>query len=212
MATSDLPDTQPSAVADLEDRALVALLAQGSSAAMAELHARYARPCLSLARRLLGDDNLAQDAVQEVFLALWRRPAAYDADRGVFASWLLAATHHKAVDQVRREQTLRNRRTGSDAFDELAGTPSLAVSVEDQVSGILKAERVRGALNRLPAVQREALVLAYFGCYTQREIAQLTGTPLGTVKTRMLAAMRRLRDLLDESVITDSSAWGEGTR
>ncbi len=178
----------------MDDAALVRLLCDGDGRALEALYGRYGRPCTSLARRLLGDDGLAQDVVQEVFLALWRAPSRFDADRGGFASWLLAMTHHKAVDSVRREENLRKRRTTADVLDlresELPG-------VEEQVWSTVRRQRVRAALQTLPPVQREALALAYFGGYTQREIAGLTATPLGTVKTRMLAGMRRLRGSLD---------------
>ena len=184
----------------LDDAGLVRLVCGGEGAALEALFGRYGRPCLALARRLLGDDVLAQDVVQEVFLAVWRDPAKYDAERGGFASWLLAMTHHKAVDAVRREETLRKRRTGGDVPDT---TESTLPAVDEAVWSLLRRERVRDALATLPPVQREALVLAYFGGYTQREIAGLTSTPLGTVKTRMLAGMRRLRGSLDGLATTE---------
>jgi len=180
--------------AALADAALVALLGRGDGKALEALYGRYVRPCTSLSRRLLGDERLAQDVVQEVFLALWRAPERFDPTRGAFASWLLAMTHHKAVDSVRREENLRKRRTTADALDS---RPAEAPGVDDQVWSTVRRERVREALQTLPPVQREALALAYFGGYTQREIAGLTATPLGTVKTRMLAGMRRLKGSLD---------------
>jgi RNA polymerase sigma-70 factor (ECF subfamily) len=165
---------------------------------MEELYDRYSRPAYSLARRITGEAVFAEEVVQEVFLALWRDPAKYDPARGGFASWLLAATHHKAVDAVRREQTVRRRRAQAaeeaDWFETaIADTPT----IEDTVWTGLRGAQVRKALGTLPTPQREALTLAYFGGYTQREIAAMTGIPLGTVKTRMLAGMRRLRALLD---------------
>lgn len=178
----------------LDDAALVLLMGEGDGHALEALFGRYGRPCTALARRLLGDDQLAQDVVQEVFLALWRAPARFDPTRGGFASWLLAMTHHKAVDAVRREENLRKRRTSPEVLEtRVADVPS----VDEQVWTTLRRERVREAMQSLPPVQREALALAYFGGYTQREIAGLTATPLGTVKTRMLAGMRRLRGSLD---------------
>jgi RNA polymerase sigma-70 factor (ECF subfamily) len=103
-------------------------------------------------------------------------------------------THHKAVDSVRREENLRKRRTSS---DELEARESEAPKVDEAVWSLVRRERVREALKGLPDPQREALALAYFGGYTQREIAGLTATPLGTVKTRMLAGMRRMKESLD---------------
>lgn len=150
----------------------------------------YAVRAWSLASRIVGDDKLAEDVVQEAFLAYWRNPAAYDGTRGTFGSWFLAMVHHKAVDAVRREESHRRR---ADAAAQLAGgdtVQDIAETVADRITDL----RVRTALESLPAAQREALVLAYWGGYTQREIAQRTGAPLGTVKTRMFAGMRRLHE------------------
>jgi len=178
----------------LDDRALVARVSEGDGGALEALYRRYGRPCYGLARRILADDQFAQDVVQEVFLTVWRDASRFDAARGGFSSWLLTMTHHKAVDAVRREENLRKRRTTSDVLE---GRESDAPKVEEEVWSLLRRSRVRDALKTLPDPQREALTLAYFGGYTQREIAGLTSTPLGTVKTRMLAGMRRLRETLD---------------
>ncbi len=176
-----------------EDASLVALVMQRDGAALEVIYDRYARACYSLSRRIVNDDTLAHDVVQEVFLALWRGAGRYDATRGGFSTWLLSLTHHKAVDLVRREENLRKRRTTMDVLDL---RESDAPGVHEEAWSSLRQERVRVALRTLPDPQREALSLAYFGGYTQREIAGLTATPLGTVKTRMLAGMRRMRDQL----------------
>ncbi len=188
-----------------DDRELVARICQGDGGALEALYARYGRACYSLARRVLADDQFAQDCVQEVFLTVWRDASRFDATRGGFSSWLLSMTHHKAVDTVRREE-LRRRRNGTD--DPLETRESDRPGVHDEVWTTLRGERVRAALRTLPEAQREALTLAYFGGYTQREIAGLTGTPLGTVKTRMLTGMRRLRGSLDglrDSAVLDAA-------
>jgi len=177
-----------------DDRALVARVTEGDGGALEALYARYGRACYGLARRILIDEQLAQDAVQEVFLTVWRDASRFDASRGAFSTWLLSMTHHKAVDSVRREENLRKRRTTDEALEV---TESDAPRVDDAVWSLLRRERVREVLKTLPGPQREALTLAYFGGYTQREIAGLTSTPLGTVKTRMLAGMRRMKESLD---------------
>ena len=177
-----------------DDRALVARVTEGDGGALEALYARYGRACYGLARRILVDEQLALDAVQEVFLTVWRDASRFDATRGAFSTWLLSMTHHKAVDSVRREENLRKRRTTDEALEV---TESDAPRVEDAVWSLLRRERVREVLRTLPEPQREALTLAYFGGYTQREIAGLTSTPLGTVKTRMLAGMRRMKESLD---------------
>src|SRR5919107_3520777 len=167
----------------------------GDQSAVDDLYDRFRRPAFALARRILADDTMAEDVLQEVFLSVWRDPAAFDRARGSVASWILAVVHHKAVDAVRREESQRRRQ--SLAEDELAlDAPTAARNVEDDVWSRMVADQVRTALGALSAAQREALTLAYYGGYTQREVAALTGTPLGTVKTRMLAGMRRLKQEL----------------
>ena len=185
--------TAPSSAAQ-EDRALVLRVCSGDAAALEALYGRYGRACYGLARRILTDEQLAQDVVQEVFLAVWRDASRFDASRGGFSTWLLSMTHHKAVDSVRREENLRKRRTSADVLET---TESEAPKVDEAVWSLVRRERVREALKGLPGPQREALALAYFGGYTQREIAGVTATPLGTVKTRMLAGMRRMKESLD---------------
>ena len=188
------PAARPTPYDGLEDRALVARVTEGDGGALEALYARYGRACYGLARRILAYEQFAQDVVQEVFLTVWRDASRFDAGRGGFSTWLMSMTHHKAVDAVRREENLRKRRTTSEMLEV---RPSELPGVHDEVWGGLRRERVRSALATLPDPQREALTLAYFGGYTQREIAGLTSTPLGTVKTRMLAGMRRLKDGLE---------------
>jgi RNA polymerase sigma-70 factor (ECF subfamily) len=183
------------------DAALVALLVARDGEALDALYARYGRPAYSLAYRITRDEGFAEDVVQEVFLALWRNPERYDPSRG-FASWLLSMTHHKAVDAVRREESLRRRRdAAAEETVAMMDEPGAGSSVDEEVWAVLRGERVREVLRGLPAAQREALALAYFGGYTQREVAVLTDTPLGTVKTRMLAGMRRMRESLGRGLL-----------
>ena len=182
------PPEQSSPDADLLRR-----IAAGDAGAVDDLYQRFRRPAFALARRILADDTLAEDVLQDVFLSVWRDPAAFDGLRGSFSSWLMAMVHHKAVDAVRREESQRRRQTL--AGDDLAlRAPMATYDVEEQAESRSVAERVRAALGDLPVSQREALTLAYYGGYTQREVAALTGAPLGTVKTRMLAGMRRLKE------------------
>lgn len=178
--------------ASLEDAALLARVSGGDEAAIEALYQRYGAACFALARRILDDHQLAEDVVQQVFLAMWQG-TGYDARRGAVSTWLLSVTHHKAVDAVRREGNRRKRLATEQALLEVAAT---GPGPDDEVWARLRAERTREALRGLPAEQREVLLLAYYGGYTQREIADLTGLPLGTVKSRTLAAMRRLREHL----------------
>ena len=183
---------------DAPDGTLVRQVAAGEDAALEALYDRYGRPAFALARRITGEQTFAEEIVEEVFLALWRDPEKYDPTRGGFPGWLLATTHHKAVDAVRREQTAPGRRVSlAEEAESYTSTASDLPPVEDAAWAGLRGERVRRALGALPEPQREALVLAYYAGCTQREITERTNTPLGTVKTRMLAGMRRLRELLD---------------
>lgn len=182
---------------DFADVDLVRRIRAGERAAVDDLYLRFRAPAFALARRILADDGLAEDVVQDVFVSVWRDPAAFDRARGSVASWLLAMVHHKAVDAVRREESQRRRRARAE--DDLAlRVPTSTRDVDEDAFAREVSERVRLALSVLPSLQREAITLAYYGGYTQREVAALTGAPLGTVKTRMLAGMRRLREELGE--------------
>ena len=188
----------------LRDGQLVELVAQKDAGALEALYERYGRPAYSLARRILTDDTLAQDVVQEVFLSLWRDARRFDAGRGTVATYLLSMTHHRAVDVVRREENLRRWRTSDEGL-ELEPDPK--ARVEDEVEASERRTEVRAALAELPAAQREALLLAYFGGYTQREVAALVGVPLGTVKTRMAAGMRKMKEVLQEAGREKQHPW-----
>ena len=188
----------------LRDGELVELVAQKDAGALEALYERYGRAAYSLARRILTEETLAQDVVQEVFLSLWRDARRFDAGRGTVATYLLSMTHHRAVDVVRREENLRRWRTSDEGL-ELAPDPK--ARVEDEVEASERRAEVRSALAELPAAQREALLLAYFGGYTQREVAALVGVPLGTVKTRMAAGMRKMKAALRDAGREEQQPW-----
>ena len=188
----------------LRDGELVELVAQKDAGALEALYERYGRAAYSLARRILTEETLAQDVVQEVFLSLWRDARRFDAGRGTVATYLLSMTHHRAVDVVRREERLRRWRTSDEGL-ELEADPK--VRVEDEVLTSERRAEVRAALGELPPAQREALLLAYFGGYTQREVAALVGVPLGTVKTRMAAGMRKLEEALRDAGREEQQPW-----
>jgi RNA polymerase sigma factor (sigma-70 family) len=185
------------------DAELVQRIGEADGAALSQLYQRFGRPCYSLARRICADEGLAEDVVQEVFLTLWRDPSRFDPSRGGFATWLLTLIHHKAVDAVRRESTIRRRMVAApEAGEDWSPTP---VPGADQAAmARVAAGQVRAALHRLPLEQRQVLALAYFGGHTQREIAVLTSVPLGTVKSRMFTAVQRLRSLLADQLGPDT--------
>jgi RNA polymerase sigma factor (sigma-70 family) len=188
----------------LRDGQLVELVARKDAGALEALYERYGRPAYSLARRILTEEMLAQDVVQEVFLSLWREAGRFDAGRGTVATYLLSMTHHRSVDVVRREESLHRWRTSDEGL-ELEPDPK--ARVEDQAEASERRAEVRAALKDLPDVQREALLLAYFGGYTQREVAALAGVPLGTVKTRMAAGMRKMKAALRDAGREEQQPW-----
>ncbi|HEX8862129.1 MAG TPA: sigma-70 family RNA polymerase sigma factor [Actinomycetes bacterium] len=188
-----------------QDSHLVALVAEGDATALEALYDRYGEAAWSLALRILADQSLAEAVVREVFLSLWREARRFDPARGTVATYLLSTTHHRAVDMVRREENLR-RRHGPEKVLALAPDEPSGLDDEVEVGGLIRS-RIRTALAGLPEPQREALMLAYFGGYTQREIASLAGVPLDTVKARMAAGMRRLKDELREAGRQEQFPW-----
>jgi RNA polymerase sigma factor (sigma-70 family) len=179
-------------LAHLSDEALVALLARGDEGALAELYDRFGAVAFGLALRVVRDAALAEDAVQEAFLTVWRTASRFVAERGKARTWILTLVHRRAVDIVRREQT---RRT-----DPLKEQPeSGGRTAEEEAWLRLERARVQEALKRLPDQQREAIELAYYGGFTQSELADRLGEPLGTVKSRMFTGLSRLRELLEET-------------
>lgn len=191
----------PSPIGDLasaRDRALARRLTQRgdrAAEALAVLFQTYAPVAWALAVRVTRQNDLAEDVVQEAFLALWRAPDSYDSRRGTVRAYLLTAVHHLAVDVVRREQAQRRRR--DDVSAEYRSTvPDVAVEVTDRAEGRQRGEAVAAALAALPAEQRQVLHLMYFDGRTQQCIAEQLDLPLGTVKSRALLAMRKLRAAL----------------
>ena len=176
----------------LSDEALVALVARSDDAALAALYDRYGRVAYGLALRVLRDANLAQDAVQEAFLAAWRSAPSFDPRLAKPSTWLLTFVHRRAVDLVRREQ---RRRT-----EPMPETPEAPSEATDEVAALRERRQiVQHALRRLPHDQREALELAYYGGFTQSQLAERLGVPLGTIKSRMFGGLSRLRELLAEA-------------
>jgi RNA polymerase sigma factor (sigma-70 family) len=170
-------------------------IAAGDREAFDELYRRYSGAAYGLALRVTAQDTIAQEVVQDAFLALWRAPEAYDSSRGAFRSFFLSLVHHRAVDAVRREQRLRNRTERASNLEPVRGEDV----AEDVVEGaylVVRRKELRSALETLPPEQRQVLELAYFGGYTQVRIAEELQIPVGTVKTRTLAAMCKLRRAL----------------
>ncbi len=187
--------------AHLSDEALVALVARSDEGALGELYDRYGRVAYGLARRVLRDAALAEDAVQDAFLAVWRTAGRFVPERAQARTWLLTIVHRRAVDLVRREE--RRRTEPIDDAPEEVGTDT----AESAWLGF-ERERVRGALSLLPDQQREALELAYYGGFTQSQLAERLGEPLGTIKSRMFNGLARLRELLADGH-PEEERWNE---
>jgi RNA polymerase sigma-70 factor, ECF subfamily len=181
--------------ADLEDLELHRRLAAGDRGAFDDLYRRYAPSAYGLAYRLTGQQVLAQDVVHDAFLALWRAPEAFDPARGAFRTFFLSLVHHRAVDTVRREERLRRRGERAANLEPVEDEDVAEGVVDDAVLEGRRRE-VREALATLPPDQLRVLEMAYFGGMTQVKIAEELDIPVGTVKTRTLAAMRKLRRAL----------------
>jgi len=168
----------------LSDGALVSAVRVGNQDAMAQLYDRYSQVVYAVAMRVLGDTAAAEDVLQEIFMQLWRNPGACDASRGSLAPWLAVIARNRAVD------TIRKRRPQDDISEVTLGVePDMAAEADRS----RVAEKVRAVLKDMPPPQRGALEMAYFEGYSHSEIAQKTGEPLGTVKTRIRAGLTLLR-------------------
>ena len=174
---------------------LLGLVAGGDEPAFAELYQRVAPAVFGLVTKVVRNPAQAEEVTQEVFVELWRTAPRFDPARGTARSWIMTCAHRRAVDRVRsaeraaRRDDLAGRRDQGRPYDE----------VVEQVETSLERERVRRGLDVLTDLQREAVVLAYYGGYTHREIAELLGVPSGTVKTRLRDGLIRLRDHLGVS-------------
>ena len=172
----------------LNDGALISAVRAGNQDAMAQLYDRYSQVVYAVAMRVLGDTAAAEDVLQEVFMQLWRNPGAFDSSRGNLAPWLAVIARNRAVD------VLRKRRPQDDISEVTLGVlPDMAGDADRA----RVAEKVRSVLKDMPPPQRSALEMAYFEGYSHSEIAQKTGEPLGTIKTRIRAGLMLLRKAVE---------------
>jgi len=182
-------------LSEARDRDLVRRVGQGDEEAFRGLFRRYSPSAFALAKRVVRQPFLAEEIVQEAFLALWRNPDGYDQQRGSVKSWLMGMVHHRAVDVVRREESHR-RRTEDAAPEAVDPVVDPAQQVVEEIGLPEERRAVRAALRDLPEEQRQVIELMYFGGLSQSKIAQKLELPLGTVKSRTLLGMRRLRAAL----------------
>jgi RNA polymerase sigma-70 factor (ECF subfamily) len=189
----------------LSDQQLVARLVEHDPNALAAIYDRYIRPIYSLAIKMMGRKERAEEVVQEVFIKLWRKPYSYDPQRGAFINWILGVTHNQAIDELQRERN--HERTVSHALPNV-GEEEQAIDVPDPNADpaeeawfSVRMDIVRQALQRLPSAQRQVVELAYFSGLTQAEIAARLTEPLGTIKTRTRLALQKLKVILEEEDI-----------
>lgn len=177
------------------DEALIERLATtADERALSELYDRYQALMYGLAMRITNDAALAQDAVQEAFVGIWRNAGRYSTARAPVRSWLLSITHHRAIDLMRR------RRPASPLpEDEVAVAALIVPDIWPEIARVVDADAVRKAMAMLPEPQRQAIQLAYFEGLTQLEIADRTGSPLGTIKSRVRLGLLTLRRELEDS-------------
>ncbi|MBQ3359902.1 MULTISPECIES: ECF RNA polymerase sigma factor SigK [Microbacterium] len=185
----DVPEdgTARDAVADL-----LLAIAAGDQRAFAELYDLLSSRVFGLILRVLVNRSQSEEVLQEVFLEIWQSASRFAPNKGQGRTWIMTMAHRRAVDRVRSSQSSSDR-------DVRAGLRDIGVahdSVAEQVELSMEGERVVGALSGLPEAQREAIVLAYYGGYSQNEIAALLGAPLGTIKTRMRDGLTRLRSAM----------------
>ncbi len=178
-----------------DDEALIRLIAERQAAALSLLYDRYGRLVFSLAFQVTSDAAVAEEITQEVFLQIWNKANTYQAAQGKVTTWITSVARHRAIDSLRRKGA---RPEGHQVDFENSEEPDLVdpTGVEDQVVFAQRSLAVRRAIAQLPPEQKKALSLAYFKGLTHQEIAEQTGEPLGTVKTRIRLAMLKLKQLL----------------
>lgn len=188
------------------DEDLLVAAARGDQSAMGQLYDRFSGQMYGLAMRITQDATLAQDVVQEAFVGIWRNASRFDAARASARTWMMSITHNRSIDALRR------RRPAQELPDPELPPPA-ALTTPDiwgEVAGRMDATQVRAAVMTLSPVQREAIALAYFSGLTQQEIADRTGAPLGTVKSRVRLGLLALREQLQGRVTLDDAPSSGG--
>jgi RNA polymerase sigma-70 factor (ECF subfamily) len=182
----------------LADEDLMQLLAENDSAAFAILYERHANVAFSLAFRMCGKRAVAEDVVQEAFLALWRSGQRYDRTRGSVRTWVLGIVHHRAIDALRRGVVHDRGRVSDEGLEERL---EAAERTDQEVGRRDEAREIRAALKVLPPEQSHVIELAYYGGFTHTEIATMLDTPIGTVKGRMRLGLEKMRSQLHSAQV-----------
>ena len=180
-----------------DDESLLRLIARSQSEALSELYNRYSRLVFGLARNAVGDQALAEEITQDVFMRVWNKAGTYQAEQGKVVSWIAGIARNRAIDVFRHQ---RSRAEGNSvSWEEMPFfDPPDSQNVEQELETKHKQQRVQQALFLLPEEQRQALALAYFRGFTHEQAAEALGQPLGTVKTRIRLGMQKLRQILEE--------------
>lgn len=171
-------------------------IVQRDQSALARIYDRLGNAVYGLSRQVLKDDGLAQDVTQEIFLRLWNEPQRFDLERGSLRSFLLREAHSRSIERVRSEEARRQRESRSEFRDR-----PVLLNTEDDVLRSLTSNEVRNALSQLPEGERSAIVLAYYGGHSYREVASVLGAPEGTVKSRIRSGLLKLSSLLNDEVL-----------
>ena len=185
----------PAPLSDQSDAELAREVALGGADALEELYNRYNRLVFSMAYGILKDYALAEDLTQEAFAALWTRAGRFDESRGVFRHWFLHLAHNRTLDELRRRRRIALVSADTPPEDAALGLAAPEDTAREAVTNVLFQE-ANAVLRTLPEEQRGALVMAYIEGATQQEIAQRTGAPLGTVKTRLRLGLEKLRQAM----------------
>src|SRR5258707_14530098 len=178
------------AFAQLADEDLMQLVRRGDAEAFQVVYERHATAAFSLAYRMTGTRNAAEDVVQEAFLSLWRSGARYDRTRGSVRTWVLGIVHNRAIDALRRGTVHDKRRASDEGIEERF---EAAERTDVEVARLDEAREIHSALEELPSEQSRVIELAYFGGFTHTEIASMLDTPIGTVKGRMRLGLAKMR-------------------
>ena len=176
------------------DETLAIQVARGNSAALEVLYDRYASIVLGISLKVIGDQGLAEDVLQETFWRVWQSAATYQSQLGSFTGWLFRIARNLAIDAYRRRNVRPQAISGVTGSDPILDeTPDPNTDVAEQAQSILKNRQIRKALASLPTVQRQVIEMAYFYGMTRQEIAEATGEALGTIHTRARLALQKLR-------------------
>ncbi len=182
----------------LDDKTLIALIAQAQPNALDELYSRYSRLVYSLALHMVSEPATAEEITLDVFTRVWEKANTYRAEQAQVNTWLVSMTRHRAIDWLRRQKVRLDQHSLTWAEISPEAEPHSNGTPEQRVEISLRKQRVRAAVAQLPPDQQEALALAYFKGQSHREIAETLGQPLGTVKTRIRLGMQKLRQLLQD--------------